>query len=83
MIADQLSIGNDIAWLRATHPNPAFRDGPQALKMAEQLVQQSHAMIPEILDTLAAALADEKQFVGAEKVCERAISLATASAAAN
>ncbi len=73
---DELAILNDIAWLRATHPNPAFRNGQEAVKIAGDLVRKSQGHIPETLDTLAAAEAEEGQFLAAQETCRRAIALA-------
>ena len=75
---DELAILNDIAWLCATHPDKAVRNGQEALKLARQAVQESRGLVPETLDTLAAALAEEGQFIAAQGACGRAIALATA-----
>ena len=75
---DELALLNDMAWLRATHPNKAFRNGQEALKLAHQAVQETSGHVPEILDTLAAAYAEEGQFSAAQEECQRAIDLAMA-----
>ena len=43
---DELAILNDIAWLRATHPDKAVRDGPEAVKLARQAVQKTRRTGP-------------------------------------
>ncbi len=75
---DELAILNDIAWLRATHPDKALRNGQEALKLARQVVQESRGQIPETLDTLAAAYAEGGQFTAALEACRQAIALTTA-----
>ena len=52
---------NCLAWIRATHLDPKFRDGPQAVTLARQAVALSPGD-PGVLDTLAAAYAEAKRF---------------------
>jgi serine/threonine-protein kinase len=47
---------NNLAWLLATAPDPALRDGPRALDLAQRAVGQCR--ISAWLDTLAAAQAE-------------------------
>lgn len=75
---DELAILNDIAWLRATHPNRAFRNGPEAVKIARQAEEKTRGLVPEVLDALAAAHAEDGQFIAAQEACQRAIALAAA-----
>jgi tetratricopeptide (TPR) repeat protein len=54
---------NNLAWLLATTPDPALRDGPRALRHARAALEQ--ARIAAWLDTLAAAHAECGHFEAA------------------
>jgi tetratricopeptide (TPR) repeat protein len=64
-----------LAWLRATSPIDAARDGNAALDLARTLVQ-SHPDDPLELDVLAAAQAESGRFKAAADTAARAIDLA-------
>ncbi len=64
-----------LAWQRATNPDPALRDGQQALRLAEELVERSGPR-PRPLDILAAAYAELGRFDEARAVQEDALSAA-------
>ncbi len=49
---------NNMAWLRATCPEASFRDGAEAVKWAQRLMELSGDGNANILDTLAAAYAE-------------------------
>jgi Flp pilus assembly protein TadD len=68
---------NNLAWLRATAPAEALRDGEEALTLAQGLA----AVAPTLnhLDTLAAAYAEAGRFPEAIATAERALSLPEAS----
>jgi tetratricopeptide (TPR) repeat protein len=62
---------NNLAWLKATCPDERFRDGKQAVELAEKAVTlQDDA---NFLDTLAAAYAEAGRFQDAIKTQEQAI----------
>jgi len=64
---------NNLAWLLATCPDAAYRDGPEAIRLAEQAVQLSGKMADAaLLDTLAAALAEAGRFDEAVQTAGRA-----------
>ncbi|MEZ6121516.1 MAG: hypothetical protein R3C28_33845 [Pirellulaceae bacterium] len=67
---------NNLAWLRATHPDAQYRNGAEAVRMAERILRESNSMRPDFLDTLAAALAEVGQFDQAVRVAAKAIELA-------
>ncbi len=66
---------NSMAWFRATHPDPKFRDGAQALILARRAAELT-GNDPQILDTLAAAYAEAGRFPEAIATAGEAISLA-------
>jgi tetratricopeptide (TPR) repeat protein len=77
---DFADAANDLAWLRATCPDPAWRDGPEAVRLAERAVQLSGKTVDAaLLDTLAAALAEAGRFDEAVQTAGRAQELALAS----
>jgi tetratricopeptide (TPR) repeat protein len=69
---------NDLAWLRATHPDPAYRDGGEAVRLASQACQSTRFEVPEPLDTLAAAYAESGKFKEAIEIAESAVASAAA-----
>jgi len=58
---DALALAN-LAWIRATHINPAIRDGAAAVELAERARRLTDQQRPELLDTLAAAYAEAGRF---------------------
>ena len=68
---------NDLAWLLATHSDANIRDGVESLVLARSACQQTAFKVPAILDTLAAALAENGQFDEAVQTIDQAILLAT------
>jgi protein O-mannosyl-transferase len=66
---------NNLAWLLATCPDNPVRNGEKAVELAQQAVQLSRGVSPEILDTLAAAYAEAGRFPEAIETAGRALSL--------
>jgi tetratricopeptide (TPR) repeat protein len=64
------------AWLLATSPEASLRNGPKALALARQLDRLSGGKNPALLDTLAAAYAENGQFPEAVDAAQRALALA-------
>ncbi len=64
------------AWLLATTPDASLRNGPQALSLAEDARNLAPADDPDVLDTLAAAYAENGQFTRAIELAQRALDLA-------
>ena len=67
---------NGLAWLLATCPEAAWRNGSQAVELAQQAAQLSGGKHPEILDTLAAAYAEAGRFPEAVTTAGQALRLA-------
>jgi len=66
---------NDIAWFLATDDD-SRRNGKEAVRFAMQAVELSEGKMPGVLDTLAAAYAETRQFNAARQTADRAIKLA-------
>ncbi|HXU44986.1 MAG TPA: tetratricopeptide repeat protein, partial [Thermoanaerobaculia bacterium] len=66
-----------LAMLLATWPDPAVRDGREALRLARQAADLSNQGNGAILDVLAASLAEAGQFEPAVSWAERAARLAS------
>ena len=67
---------NDLAWLLATHPNERFRDGTDAIRLAELAVTATDGRNSNALDTLAAAYAEAGRFKEARVTISKALSAA-------
>ena len=67
---------NNLAWLRATYPEPRFRDGPEAVRLAEKACKLTDNKDDHFLDTLAAAYAEAGQFTQAVETAKRALDMA-------
>ncbi|MCY2932315.1 MAG: tetratricopeptide repeat protein, partial [Planctomycetota bacterium] len=67
---------NNLAWLLATHADPAVRDGAEAVRLAERACQLADRKAPGLLDTLAAAYAEAGRFPDAVATAEEALALA-------
>jgi tetratricopeptide (TPR) repeat protein len=78
---DPVSTGAMIgaAWLLATARDASLRNGVEAVRLAED-ARNVEPDNPEVLDTLAAAYAEEGQFTRASALEERALELAKAKA---
>ncbi|HQH02017.1 MAG TPA: tetratricopeptide repeat protein [Verrucomicrobiota bacterium] len=67
---------NNLAWTLATHPDPQFRDGPEAVRLAERAVRLTDQRQALMWGTLAAACAEAGRFPEAVAAAERARDLA-------
>jgi arylsulfatase A-like enzyme/Tfp pilus assembly protein PilF len=67
---------NNLAWIRATNGDVQFRDGNEAVSLAERACQLTHYENPAMLDTLAAAYAEVGQLDEAAETAEKAVHLA-------
>ena len=67
---------NGLAWLLATYPDAALRNGPEAVRLAEHACAVASRRNPALLDTLAAAYAEAGRFPEAINAAQEAIALA-------
>jgi cytochrome c-type biogenesis protein CcmH/NrfG len=74
---------NNLAMLRASCRQPEFRDGRQAVQLAEAACRLSGRRNPSFLGTLAASYAEAGRFGDAVKTIQEALALARASGADN
>jgi tetratricopeptide (TPR) repeat protein len=72
---------NNAAWFRATCPDPAFRNGKEAVELASRACQLDKWKDADQIDTLAAAHAEAGNFAEAERYQLKAISLLSADEA--
>jgi Tetratricopeptide repeat. len=63
------------AWLQATCPDPAFRNGQQAVKDAKAACSISEWKDENTIDTLAAAYAETGDFVSAARYAAQALAI--------
>jgi protein O-mannosyl-transferase len=78
---DFVLVLNNLAWLRATAAQPEFRDGLEAVPLAERACALSQRRNPSFLGTLAAAYAETGRFADAVKTMQEAMALAKAAGA--
>jgi len=69
---------NNLAWVLATHPDARLRDGVEALALARSAALETHALDAGVLDTLAAAEAENGDFAAAVATASRALRRAEA-----
>jgi Flp pilus assembly protein TadD len=72
---------NNLAMLRASCPQPEFRDGREAVQLAEAACRLSERRNPSFLGTLAAAYAEAGRFPDAVRTIQEALALSRASGA--
>jgi tetratricopeptide (TPR) repeat protein len=67
---------SNLAWVFATCPEASFRDGPKAVRLAEQALQLSGGKNPLIFRTVSAAYAENGRFGEAIETAQRGVALA-------
>jgi tetratricopeptide (TPR) repeat protein len=72
------ALQNNLAWILATFPEAALRNGNKAVELARQANVLTGGENPMILHTLAAALAEARRFPEAAETAQRALHLAEA-----
>ena len=74
------SVRSNLAWILATCPDSAFRNGPRALTLAERANQLSNGTNPVFLRALAAAFAENGRFSEATEAAHRALEFSSKTA---
>ena len=67
---------NNLAWIRAAHSNPAFRNGGEAVQLAQRACELTRYQRPIMVGTLAAAYAEAGRFDEAIATAQKACALA-------
>ena len=75
---EQPTTLNSLAWVMATSPDASLRNGARAVELAERIDRITDGKLPECLDTLAAAQAEDGKFGDAVANEQRAIDAAQA-----
>ncbi len=75
-VPQSVELANARAWLFATCPDDAIRNGAAALRIADDVARASNYSDPRMLDTLAAAYAENGNFEEARKWIKVAINRA-------
>lgn len=68
-----------LAWIRATSPDPALRNGAEAIQLAERACSITRRGVAGALDALAAAYAEAQRFDEAVAAAEQASAAARAA----
>lgn len=77
-IPDSPDLANNLAWLLATCPDDAVRDGDDAVRLAQRAADATGRRNPSVLATLAAALAEAGRFDDAVATAREAAARADA-----
>jgi Flp pilus assembly protein TadD len=70
---------NNVAWIRAANPQGEFRNGPEAVRLAERACRITQFKEPVMVGTLAAAYAEAGRFEEAAATAKKARELALAA----
>jgi tetratricopeptide (TPR) repeat protein len=76
---DAPEVLNNLAWLLATHSRLEFRDGAEAVRLAEHACVLTRRQQPMFIGTLAAAYAEAGRFPDAVKAAQEARAAAQAT----
>jgi tetratricopeptide (TPR) repeat protein len=70
---DDSGVLNNLAWLLATSPDDAIRNGKRAIELAQKACEETKWEQPHIVSTLAAAHAEAGDFEEARKYSRQAV----------
>lgn len=73
---DNIEALNNLAWILAASENSEFRNGAEAVQLAQRACEATHNSEPALLGTLAAAYAEAGQFTNAVATATKARDLA-------
>jgi twitching motility protein PilT len=73
---DDIGMINDLAWILATNPAESVRNGKESQRLAERVNALTQGKMPAVLDTLAAACAENGGYRKAAETIRKAIALA-------
>jgi tetratricopeptide (TPR) repeat protein len=73
---DSPDLLNELAWIFATNPNSALRNGSEAVRLSERANVLTHRARPKFLVTLAAAYSESGRFSDGVSAAQQAVSLA-------
>lgn len=73
---EEPGVLSNLAWLLATCPDDALRNGQEAVRLARQASELSGDRSARVLDSLAAAYAETRQFAEAAATARQALDLA-------
>ncbi len=76
---DHADALNNLAWIRAAHADPAFRNGDEAVQLAQRACELTRHQRPIMIGTLAAAYAEAGRFDEAVAAAQKAHDLALAA----
>jgi tetratricopeptide (TPR) repeat protein len=68
-----------LAWIRAAYPQAEFRNGAEAVRLAQRACELTRYQAPAPLETLAAAYAEAGRFADASAIADTARQLALAA----
>ena len=74
---ESLPALNNLAWILATHPETQFRNGPEAVQLAERACELTSYQQTVFVGTLAAAYAEAGRFDDAVATAQKACALAS------
>jgi len=78
-VPESPQLFDELAWIFATDPNSAVRNGPEAVKLSEQACALTKSARPKFLVTLAAAYGEVGRFSDGIAATEQALTLARAA----
>jgi Tfp pilus assembly protein PilF len=73
---DYADVLNNLAWIRAANEQPEFRNGGEAVRLAQRACELTGNRKAIMIGTLAAAYAEAGQFADAAQTAERAVTVA-------
>jgi tetratricopeptide (TPR) repeat protein len=79
---ERVAALNNLAWILASNPDPALRNGREAVELAKQACELTAYRVPVLIGTLAAAYAESGDFDLAIRTAVQARDLALAQGAA-